>query len=333
MIHTNRLKSIIRSRESILLVTNAFLVLFISIVTREFIHHKNLTNILNNNAMFGIMGIGMTLIIATGNIDVSIGAQFAIVGFVTGTFVNYMDKLGFMSIGLVFLFSMIIGAVVGLINGYIVNKLKLPAIVVTLGTMSIMRGSLLSVTKGSWVASVPKWFTKLSTTSVYEINIFTILWFLIAVLFILIFKYTKIGRHVIAFGGNKDSAKRIGITERKIYLTVFTLLGVLNGIASSIYLAQIGSAQPTAGTGYEMSLIAATIIGGNNILGGKASIIGTSLGILLLGIINSAMVFMRIPVYWQSLVTGIIILIALLFSNKRNNIIVTNRGKYDEEKI
>ncbi len=307
-----------KKREALLLLTIIVLGIIISNQSPEFLHAKNLANILANNAMYGIMAIGMTLIIVTGNIDVSVGAQFAVIGIITGTFANFADKIGISTPAVVFAVSMIIGMVLGLINGYLVAKIKLPAVIITLGTMSIMRGSLLLVTNGSWVATMPKWFTIIASVKIWGLHIPTYIWLVTAIISFLILQYTVLGRNVLAVGGNPVAATRVGINQDTVYKFVFAAFGAIIGIGSTIYIAQLGSAQPVAGMGYEMTLIAAAILGGNSFYGGKASLLGTCLGVILLGEVNNALVLMRISVYWQSFVTGLIIIIAIIFSNKKD---------------
>lgn len=309
-----------RKRETALLFTIIILSSFIFINAPEFLQFKNIANIFVNNAMYGIMAIGMTLIMVTGNIDVSVGAQFAVLGMLAGTFANFADKIGLTTPIAVFAVSMVMGMVLGFINGALVVKIKLPAIIITLGTMSIMRGTLLLVTEGAWVAEMPSWFTRIAREKLWGIHLPTYIWLSTAILVIIILRYTIIGREILALGGNPVGALRIGISQEKIYRLVFAVFGVTVGIGSTIYAAQLGSAQPVAGMGYEMTLIAAPIIGGNSFLGGKASIAGTCLGVLLLGIINNAMVLMRIPVYWQSFVTGLIIIIAIILASKQDEL-------------
>jgi len=310
--------SFVRNREMMLLLTIILLGLIISITSPEFLQFKNLSNILSNSAIYGIMAIGMTLIIVTGNIDVSVGALFAVIGMVAGTFVNFADKIGITSPIIVFVVSIVVGIALGFINGYLVAKIKLPAVIVTLGTMSIMRGALLLVTKGAWISTMPKWFTKIASAKMLGLHIPTYIWFVIATIIFLTLKYTVLGRNILAFGGNPVGAIRIGISPETVYKVVFAVFGAIIGIGSTIYISCIGSAQPVAGMGYEMTLIAATIIGGNSFLGGKASVLGTCLGVILLGVINNALVLMRVPVYWQSFVTGLIIIIAIILSHKKD---------------
>jgi ribose/xylose/arabinose/galactoside ABC-type transport system permease subunit len=305
----------IRKREISLLLTILVLGAVIAVSAPEFLQPGNLLNILVNNAMYGIMAVGMTLVLVTGNIDISVGAQFAVIGVIAATFANFAGSIGLATPLAVFVVAILLGTALGYINGFLASKIRLPAVILTLGTMSIMRGTLLITTKGSWV-TLPTWFTGIASQKFLGVHILIYLWLLVAALMVLLLRYTMLGRNILAMGGNPVAALRIGINREWIYRFVFAAFGATVGIASTIYIAQLGSAQPAAGTGYEFTVVGATVIGGNSLLGGKASVVGTCLGVLLLGIVRNAMVLMHIPVYWQSLVTGLILVLAILLSFK-----------------
>jgi ribose transport system permease protein len=305
----------LKKREVSLLLTIIVLGAVITISAPEFLQPGNLLNILVTNSMYGIMAIGMTLVLVTGNIDISVGAQFAVIGVIAGTFAKFAGNFGLATPIAVFFIAILVGIAMGFINGFLVSKIRLPAVILTLGTLSIMRGILLIITKGSWVI-LPTWFTGIASQKLLGIHILIYLWLIVAILIVLLLRFTVLGRNILAMGGNPVAALRIGINRERIYWFVFAAFGAMVGIASTIYIAQLGSAQPAAGNGYEFTIVGATVIGGNNLLGGKASVIGTCLGVLLLGIVRNAMVLMHIPVYWQGLVTGLILVIAILLSFK-----------------
>ncbi|MBQ3575343.1 MAG: ABC transporter permease [Clostridia bacterium] len=290
----------------------------------SFVSSLNITNILYSNAVFGIMAMGMMMVITTGNIDVSIGAQYAIAGMV----VALVAKATGGNYPLVaILAGMGTGLILGLVNGLIVAKLKIPAIVVTLGTMNIMRGTLNLITSGNWIDGLGGAFAKFANlrplkavfnllgkkgpAMLFNLPLAVYIW-LIVMIFTYIFLYrTKFGRDILAVGGNKEAAKRMGLSSTKAYLLSFGYMGMLAGLAASIAASKIKIAQPSNGTGYEMKLIAACVIGGTEFSGGIASILGTFLGVLLLGVIENGLVLTKVPTYWQDLATGIIIILAV----------------------
>ena len=309
-----RLYGFLWKREILLVICIAVVGAVAGVLTDEFFQSGNLANILNNNAIYGILGIGMTLIMATGNIDISVGAQFAVVGISTAEMAIYMEEAGWDSIWLLVLISVGTGMLLGIFNGILVIFLKLPSVIVTLGTLSVIRGGLYLVTEGEWITYLPRWYTSVSNISWMELRLVTGIWFLLLVLMVILFRYFKLGRVILAVGNNREYAERIGIFVPRIYLISFILWGAIIGIAAFFFVAQIGTIQPSAGNGYEMTLIAAVIIGGNKLNGGTFKAFGTAIGILLLGIIGNILVLTKVPMYWQNLATGIVIITAIVVS-------------------
>lgn len=311
-------------RELILIAVIIVIGIVICQIQPNFISSLNITNILYSNAVFGIMAMGMMMVITTGNIDVSIGAQYAIAGMVVAlvakaTGGNYPL--------LAILAGMGVGLFLGLMNGLIVAKLKIPAIVVTLGTMNIMRGTLNLITSGNWIDGLSGAFSKFANlrslkavytllgkkglAMLFNLPLAVYIWLIVMIVTYVLLYRTKFGRDVLAVGGNKEAAKRMGLSSTKAYLLSFGYMGMLAGLAASIAASKIKIAQPSNGTGYEMKLIAACVIGGTEFSGGVASILGTFLGVLLLGVIENGLVLTKVPTYWQELATGIIIILAV----------------------
>ncbi len=278
-----------------------------------FLSMGNVASILSNNAVYGIMAIGMMLVISTGNIDVSVGGALAVISMVisqlilTGAITNPAAAI---------LACMGMGLLIGLCNGLLVAKLKLPAIIVTLGTLNIMRGMLLIVIGSQWKAGLPEWFTAIARTMPFGLHLKVTAYAWIAVCFVMwfIMQYTILGRRILAAGSNPEASMRVGYSPATAYIVAFCFMGLLVGLGSMFYTATIGMAQPMAGIGYEMVLIAAVVIGGTSFAGGNISILGTFLGVLLLGIIENGMIITKVPVYWQELVRGIVLIAAIVFS-------------------
>ena len=298
-------------REIILILVILTISIVVSFLYEGFLNVGNLTNILNNNAIIGIMAVGMTIIIVTGNIDVSVGAQFAACSMVTAL---YVDMTGGANPFMAFIISIAAGILLGMLNGFFVAKFDIPAIIVTLGTLSIIRGALLLITKSAWISDLKGPFIKLAN---YKLGIFTVsvyVWILIILFTYFMLYHTRIGRNIVAVGGNKNAAERIGINKFFVYMFSFGFMGALSGVASTLYVSKLAIAQPTAGAGLEMKLIAAAVIGGTVFSGGIASLLGTFLGALLFGLIENALVLTQVPVYWQSLATGIVLITAIASS-------------------
>ena len=304
-----------RSRELLLMAIIILIGAIVSIRTPAFFSIINITSILYGNAIIGMMAIGMMIVITTANIDVSVGAQFAVCNMICAAFVKATD--GRYAI-LAVLLSMAVGCVLGLFNGLLVAKLNIPAIVVTLGTMNIMRGGIYYLTNGNWIDGLSGTFTKVASSRVLlNIPMAVYIWLFVAVITYVILYRTNIGRNILAVGGNLVAATRVGISKTGVYLFAFGYLGALVGLGGAVSAAKLKIAQPSNGIGYEMDLIAAAIIGGTEFSGGVASILGTVLGVLLLGVIDNGLVLAKVPVYWQDLATGAIIIIAVTTSALR----------------
>lgn len=307
------IKKIIRSktREIILIAVILLIGIVTSFLSAGFLNIRNLTNILNNNAIIGIMSLGMMLVIVTGNIDLSVGAQFAVCGMVTAAYVNMTGGTNPL---MAFVISILTGIVLGMINGFFVAKFSIPAIVVTLGTLNIIRGSLMLITNGEWISDLKGSFIEVANYKIGGITVSIYIWLLIILITYIMLYRTRMGRNILAVGGNKDAAKRIGINQFSVYMFSFGYMGALAGVSAAIYVSKLAIAQPTAGMGLEMKLIAAAVIGGTLFSGGVASILGTFLGALLFGLIENVLVLTKVPVYWQSLATGLVLITAIASS-------------------
>jgi len=309
----NTFKSLVRSktREMILIAVIVLISIVVAFISEGFLNIRNLTNILNNNAIIGIMAIGMMIVIVTGNIDVSVGAQFAVCAMVTA---SYVKMTGGNAPFMAFIISIITGILLGMFNGFFIAKFNIPAIIVTLGTLSIIRGGLLLITNGSWISDLKGAFIKIANYKLGIVTVSVYVWLFVMLLTYFMLYHTRIGRSIVAVGGNKNAAERIGINRFFVYIFSFGFMGALSGVAATLYVSKLAIAQPTAGMGVEMKLIAAAVIGGTMFTGGIASIFGTFLGTVLFGLIENALVLTKVPVYWQSLATGIVLIAAIVSS-------------------
>ncbi len=300
-----------RGREGIMALIIVAISLVFQGISGSFLRMSNIANIFSGYAVYGIMAIGMMLVIATGNIDVSVGAQLAVVSMVVSSLV--VEGI-ITTWPVALLCGMVTGLVLGLVNGLLVAVLKLPAIIVTLGTLNIMRGIMLLILGSSWISGLPAWFTAIARTMPFGLRfkMTVYVWLGISLLAYLMMYHMVLGRRVLAVGANPEGAERIGFRASSAYLLAFGAMGLTSGLAAVFYTANVGIAQPVAGIGYEMTLIAAVVIGGTSFSGGRISVLGTFLGVLLLSIIESGLVISKVPVYWQELVKGAVIIIAIL---------------------
>lgn len=300
-----------QKRDLILVLVVVAISLVFQAISGKFLRMNNIANIFSGYAVYGIMAVGMMLVISTGNIDVSVGAQLAVVSMIVSSMaVNGTINNAFMAI----VVSLVAGLILGLINGSLVALLKLPAIIVTLGTLNIMRGVMLLLLGSSWISGLPSWFTAIARTMPFGLRfkMTAYVWLGVAILSYFVMHHMVLGRKVLAVGANPEGAARIGFRPASVYIFTFAVMGLTSGLAALFYTANVGIAQPIAGNGYEMTLIAAVVIGGTSFSGGKVSCLGTFLGVLLLSIIESGMVISKVPVYWQELVKGAVIILAIL---------------------
>jgi ribose/xylose/arabinose/galactoside ABC-type transport system permease subunit len=300
-----------KTREIILMAVIITIGIVVSFISDGFSSIRNLTNILNNNSITGIMAVGMMIIIVTGNIDLSVGAQFAVCAMTVAAYVEMTDGA---NPAVAFLISILIGMILGMVNAFFISKFNIPAIIVSLGTSSIIRGALMLITNGDWISGLKGSFIQVANNKLGPVTFSVYVWIFVLLFTCFMLYYTRIGRNILGVGGNKNAAERIGINRFSVFLFSFGFMGALSGVAAALYVSKLAIAQPTAAMGVEMKLIAAAVIGGTMFSGGVASILGTFLGALLFGLIENALVLTKVPVYWQSLATGLVLIAAIASS-------------------
>jgi rhamnose transport system permease protein len=276
---------------------------------------ENLTDIFLANMPVMIIALGMTLIILTGQIDISVGSIFAICSVIAGI----TARRGYPGVAGV-LAACIAGAVLGAVNGGLVGYVKVPSIVVTLATMVALRDGLRWSTQGSWIGDLPGKFQWLGLTQTHYI----IFMFAIVTGLVLCIAwglhFLSVGRKVFATGSNENAARIVGIDTRRVVFAVFTLTGALSGLAAVLNAVRFRQIPSNSGLGLEMKVIAAVAVGGASITGGAATITGTVLGVVLLGSNGTALTFLGVSAYWEKAIQGAIILGAIainVISQKR----------------
>ncbi|NMB26076.1 MAG: ABC transporter permease [Firmicutes bacterium] len=310
------MKQLFRTKEAGILLIILVLSVAITLKNPVFLTASNLLDILKNNTVTGIVALGMLLVIITGGIDVSVGAMTAAVTVIIG---KYMVHFGG-NLLTVFLVGCISGAFLGAINGFFVAKLDIPPIVVTLGTMSIINGGMLYYTGGSWITNIPPWFGEFGRMRVLGVPIQILFLVGASILTYWVLRYTVMGRGIFAVGGNPIAAVRAGFHKDKILLFLYAYLGFLVGLAAVVHTSIMRQVDPNAFAFFEMNVIAAVVLGGANVLGGEGSVFGTILGVLMLAVIQNGLILAWIPTYWQQIVVGVIILVAVsldVISNRR----------------
>jgi ribose/xylose/arabinose/galactoside ABC-type transport system permease subunit len=300
-------RTLFRKREFTVFGLIVVLAVVFSLTTERFLSMSNLTNLLLQLAGTAICAIGMTMIIITGGIDVSVGSMLGMSSVVAGKLL-----MGNAPVLLVVLAAMGVGLLMGLTNGSLIAYGKVPPIIVTLGMLNIIRSLLFQLLGGRWISGVPPAIRVIGLGKWLGIPIS--MW--IAVLLILFFSYflnsRPLGRAIYALGNNPEAARVSGVNLARTTLFVYALTGVLVGFAGLIYVARTGIVQTNTGTGFELEVIAAVVLGGTSILGGKGTVIGSLLGAFLVGIIKNGMILLNVPALSEGLVIGALILISVV---------------------
>ncbi len=280
---------------------------FLTIINPVFFTFTNFMDILKGNVVVGILALGMLPVLITGGIDLSVSANIALTTLITGKLLT-QSNMGLPSI---FLICCIAGGIIGILNGLIITCFSISPIVATLGIQSIMQGTILVYTKGNMITNMPEWFQNFGRITVANIPIQIFFLILTTIIMSFILKYTLIGREVYAIGGSEASAVRVGYNPQKIKIFVYTLAGVLSGIAGVLNTSIVQGVNPNTFVGTELNVIAIVVIGGASTLGGTGTVLGTFLGMCLMAILNNGLVLAKIPTFWQKIVMGIIIISAV----------------------
>ena len=289
---------------------------------------RNWINILRNNASVGIVALGMTFVIISGGIDLAVGSTLVAVGAVLMVCVNSYPTGLLTGIGITGVPAFIIGiaacilmgCALGGVSGFLIAKQKLPAFIATLGMMKICRSVTQQVMQTASV-KVPTQFLAIANTKIGgQVILPIIYWLVLAVLLHIISRKTTFGRHVYAIGSNERTARLSGINVEKVIAMVYVLSGIMVSIAAIIQVARIGSMDSAnAGSGYEMDAIAAVVVGGTSMSGGKGSILGTVLGMLIIAVMNNLLNLMGVPPFLREAFKGFIVIAAVLLQKKEKN--------------
>lgn len=297
------------------LIALIILILFVSIMNPTFLQPTNLLNLLRQLIINGFIALGMTFVILTGGIDLSVGSTLAITSAVfAGLLQSGMNTL------VAIVIAIILGLFLGLVNGLLITKGKLAPFIVTLATMTIYRGFTLVYTEGRPIAG-PKdnFFFQFLGKGVFLGIPFPVILFAIVFLILwVILNKTPFGRKVYAVGGNYKASYISGINTDKVMIWVYVISALMAVLSGLVLTSRLNSAQPTAGTAYEMDAIAAVVLGGTSMSGGAGSLTGTLLGILILGVLNNGLNLLGVSSFYQQIVKGIVILVAVLIDRKRN---------------
>ncbi len=296
------------------LIGLALLVLVLSLLSPHFLTTENLLNITRQVAVNAILATGMTFVIISAGIDLSVGSVLALSGCVmaialhagVGIFPGILLAVG-------------VGSLCGLANGFMTGYLRVPPFIATLGMMSIARGLALVVTGGYPIFELPEGFSYLGTGYLWDVLPVSLLFtFLVLVAAHFVLTRMKLGRYVYVIGGNEEAAVLSGVNVRATKMLIYTICGFLAGLASVVFVSRLNSAQPTAGIAYELDAIAATVIGGTSLFGGVGSIGGTVIGALIMGVLRNGLNLLNVSSFWQQVVIGVVIITAVYVDQLRH---------------
>lgn len=308
------LKRIGQSDILLLLGTLAVLCAIVSILTPSFLTQRNIMNTLRQVSLTAICGFGMTMVVLLGEIDLSVGSQQAVAGL---TSVVVLNATG--SIALAVLAALASGVIVGALNGLLVTKLKLNSLIATLGTMSIWRGACMVVTSAVSIQSEYPEFQNLGTGFMGPFpNAFVIAFLLYLIIYYLL-NHTTFGRQIYAIGGNAEASRLSGLPVERVKLTVYIMEGVLTMLSGVLLASRMASAQPTAGDGFEMTVISSVVLGGISMDGGVGSIAGALIGMLILGVLQNGLTLLDVSSFWQQITRGLVIILAVYLDFVRKN--------------
>lgn len=302
---------IAKFRELGLLAFIVLLAVGVQIRNPSFLTWENINDIATNTAILSILAVGMMLVIITRGIDLSIGATLALSGMVSALTVSqYPDLHPLLAIAI----GVGVGIACGIVIGFLVSWINILPIIATLGMMNVFRGLTFETSGGKWVSAhqMPESFKSIATGSVFGINNLIMIAIVIYIIAYYFVSHTRTGRRVYAVGSNPESAKISGIRTGRILWLVYSIMGGLSGLAGVLWVSKFASAQGDTASGYEMSVIAACVLGGVSIAGGVGKISGIILGSILLGILNNALPMINVSPFWQNFIQGSIILIAVL---------------------
>jgi rhamnose transport system permease protein len=303
---------VFRVRELGIIVVFLALVGVTGILEPRFVHADSLRNLALNASIFAILAVGQTLVLVTRNVDLSVGSVLGLSAFLAG---DLLSKHQGMPLPLVFILGMALGAACGLFNGVLVTWGRVPALVVTLGTLYIFRGLAFLWTNGTQVnaETLPDSFLNLGTDSVAGIPILVIIALIVLLVVGQWLRDYRAGRELYAIGSNPEGARLAGVRSDRRVLTAFVLAGALAGLGGVLFTARFGTVDATAGAGYELTVIAAAVVGGVAIFGGSGSVYGAALGALLLQTITSSLIVLKVAAFWQQAAIGALLLLAIAF--------------------
>ncbi len=308
------MKELLRKREFTLFVIIAFVLVLIVIRVPAFIEMENVLRIVNDTSILIMVSLGQLAIIVTGGIDLSVGSIIAFSGMAASMLNQYHPDL---SVFVVLLVGIGVGTGLGIFNALVIAFGKVPPIIATLGTLSVFRGFTFVLSKGQWVTAHEMTEKYMNLPHGHFLGLTNLIWFGIVVSLLMygFMRYTRTGREVYAIGGNKTAALFVGVSEKKIQFVVYTLMGVLAGLAGVMWTSRFAAAVNETAIGFELQTVAACVLGGVSIAGGSGTVVGVILGALFLGILTNALPVVKLSPFYQMGLQGVVVLGAMVVNS------------------
>lgn len=325
----SRFGSVLRLRFLGVVAALVLICMVFSLTASRFLTVGNFGTVLSTAAILAVVVCGVSLVVLTGNLDLSVGAVMGLAAYISADFAAHHPGIG---IELV-LIAPAIGVALGLVNGFLVSTLKIPSIVATLGTMSIFRGYTYIYAHGQQVTStqLPTWMIDFADASYFGIPSFVIVALVVIALVALVLRSSTWGRQLYAVGSNSEAARFFGLSGQRLVFTAYMASGAIAGFAGFLYAARVGTVTVVLANGWELQALAAVVIGGISIWGGSGSVVGAALGAVLLATVSNGLVLLGMPDYWQQVIQGVAIVLAVgvdaLVMRQVNLVTATRRGR------
>lgn len=310
-------RNLFKSKELGIFLVLILLIIIFSILSPQFFKVKNFFNIAKQIATLGICSVGFTFVLITGGIDLSLGYQISLVNIVCAIL---MARVGVPWV-LAILISMALGTFIGFLNGFIITKTGVAPLIVTLSVMTVLNGASYIISKGLPVFGFPSQFSMLGQGSIGQIPISLIFMVAILLLGVFILNKTYYGRYFYAIGSNEEAAKLSGVNTGKVRIIVYSLCGFFTSIGAILMLSRLNSAQSATGAGFEFSVLTACVLGGVSSSGGKGTMLGAFIGVLIVGVLDNGLLLLNVSEYIQLVIKGTILLAAVIYdtmSKKRS---------------
>ncbi len=336
------MRQLLHKHETYVFLAFFFLSAVITAINPSYISPENIFDLLKSYSFIGILSIGVLVVLISGGIDISFTAVATIGEYVMAVVITKYTG----NIALAFAIAIVIGMLLGLVNASLIYFFNIPTVIATIGTLNIFYGLLIVFSRGVWIYTLPPWFAKFAEIRVftlynsngipYGLSIITVIWILVVVFAAVVLRFTVLGRNLYALGGcgmDKSAAKRAGINIFKIQVFVYTFIGFTAGVAGVVQALLVQTVAPNSIVGKELDVIAAVVLGGASLSGGKGTITGTLLGVALLAALSNGLTLMRVPSYWYDVSIGLVILLSVSASalqqkrKRKRAILVSEQGE------